>query len=327
MLKPAGVEPPKKQTKITDTFPPRSAPPPTRPSIVLSLLHHMLTSMLKAATATVLAPALVKVSNAALAANPQYAHIRVSAAKWTPKGNLVVFAGPSVSHDVLYSAAPLINSAVSEALPEDPRISAHLNIKWGKVLINLVPTGVVEGHPTAHLPATCWQVLLDNNPSLHHLKVCQLPSWVRRPSLFQPGLSSSLVFAFEDPDGTIALTLVKACNLYAFGAQCRVKRWKNPPPSPAKRNDKTFVAKACAAWASASWQLGLEELASTMPVSVTQLTALQGAVTALMSEDKTSPSAASSSKRNPPIPSPPSRHKKCACPCVPWNVVGDIPDT
>ena len=170
---------------------------------MLSLLYHMLTLTLKAAAATVLAPALVKVSNTALATNLQYAHIRVSAAKWTPKGNLVIFAGPGVSRDALYSAAPLINSTVSEALPEDPRISAHLNVKWGKMLINLVPTGVVEGHPTVHLPATCWQVLLNNNPSLCHLKVCQLPSWVWCPSLFTPGLSLSLVFAFEDLDGTI----------------------------------------------------------------------------------------------------------------------------
>ena len=102
---------------------------------MLSLLHHTLTLTLKAAAAMVLAPALVKVSNTTLATNPQYAHVRVSAAKWMPKGNLVIFAGPGVSRDTLYSAAPLINSAVSEALLEDPCISACLNVKWGKVLI------------------------------------------------------------------------------------------------------------------------------------------------------------------------------------------------
>ena len=192
---------------------------------MLSLLHHMLTLTLKATAAMVLAPALVKVSNAALATNPQYAHVRMSAAKWTPKGNLVIFAGPGISRNALYSTAPLINSAVSEALPEDPCISAHLNVKWGKVLINSVPTSVVEGHPTVHSPATCWQVLLDNNPTLfHHLKVCQLPSWVRWPSLFQPGSSLSLVFFFKNPDRTIAPTLIKAHHMYTFGAQCHIKR-------------------------------------------------------------------------------------------------------
>jgi len=255
MLKPVGMELPKKQTKITDTFPPQSNPPLTRPSIVLSLMHHMLTSMLKATTALVLAPALVEVSNTALAATLQYAHIRVSTAKWMPKGNLVIFAGPSVSCDMLYSAAPLINSAVGEALPEDPCISARLNVKWGKVLINSVPTSIIEGHPTAHSPATCWQVLLDNNPSLfRHLKVCQLPSWVQQPSLFKPGSTLSLVFSFEDPDGTITLTLIKARNVYAFRAQCCVKWWKNPPPSPAKCQEQASTEKARAACTSASHQ-------------------------------------------------------------------------
>jgi len=304
-LKPVGVELPKKQTKITDSFPPQSTPPPMRPSIVLSLMHHTLTSTLKAAAASVLAPALVEVSNAALTTTPQYTHVRVSAAKWTPKGNLVVFAGPGVSRDALYSAAHIINSAVSEALPEDPHISARLNVKWGKVLINSVPTSVVEGHPTVHSPAMCWQVLLDNNPSLFcHLKVCQLPSWVRRPSLFQLGSSLSLVFSFEDPDGTIAPTLLKACNVYAFRAQCHVKRWKNPPPSPAKRQEQGFAERAHAAHASASRQ-GLQS-ASSMPVSVAQFAALKGTVNALTSEDKTKPSAASSSKRSLPRSLPPS---------------------
>ena len=304
-LKPIGVEPPKKQTTITDTFPPRSTPPLMRPSIVLSLMHYMLTSTLKAAAAMVLAPALVEVSNTALATTPQYAHIRVSAAKWTPKGNLVVFAGPGVSHNALFSAAHTINSAISKALPEDPHISTRLNVKWGKVLINSVPTSVIEGHPTAHSPATCWQVLLDNNPTLfRHLKVCQLPSWVRCPSLFKPGSSSSLVFSFEDPDGTIGLTLIKACNVYAFGAQCRVKRWKNPPPSPTKRQEQDFAERACAACASASRQ-GLQSV-SSMPVSVAQMAALTGAVNALTSEDTSKPSAASTSKWTSPHSLPPS---------------------
>ena len=273
---------------------------------MLSLIYHMLTSTLKATTATVLVPALVEVSNAALAATPQYAHVRVSAAKWTPKGNLVIFAGPGVSCDALYSATHIINSAVSKALPEDPCISACLNVKWGKVLINSVPTGVVEGHPTTHSPATCWQVLLDNNPSLFcHLKVCQLPSWVWWPSLFQLGSSLSLVFSFEDPDGTIALTLIKARNVYSFGAQCRIKRWKNPPPSPAKRQEQGFAKRARAACASASRQ-GLQSV-SSMPVSVTQMAALTGAVNALMSEDTLKPSAASTSKWTlPHSSSPPS---------------------
>ena len=178
------------------------------------------------------APALVEAMNCDLAASPTHASVRVSAAKWTPKGNLVVFAGPGVSRKTLFLALPLLTQSVSRALPDDPAISSRLNVKWGKVLINSVPTGVVEGYPHAHLPATCWQVLIDNNPSLHPLKVCQLPSWVRRPSLFKPGSQSSLVLAYEDPDGSVTQSILAQRYLYAFGAQCKVVKWRQAPPPP-----------------------------------------------------------------------------------------------
>jgi len=235
--KPGGVEPPRQQQKITQHFqtaprPGKPPPPPVRPSVVLSLTHHTLTSTLQSHADSVVAPALVDAMNRALSSSPTHASVRVSAAKWTPKGNLVVFGGPGVSRDTLFHALPLLTSAVSRALPEDPAISSRLNVKWGKVLINSVPTGIVEGHPHAHQSATCWQVLIDNNPSLHNLRVCQLPSWVRQPSLFQPGSQSSLVLAFEDPDGSITQSLLSQRHLYAFGAQCKVKKWRQPPPSP-----------------------------------------------------------------------------------------------
>ena len=83
-----------------------------------------------------------------------------------------------------------------------------------------------------HSPPTCWQVLIDNNPSLRHLKVCQLPSWVHRPSLFKPRSQSSLVLAFEDPDGMIAPSLICVHYVDAFGAQCWVMAWRQPPPLP-----------------------------------------------------------------------------------------------
>ena len=117
---------------------------------MLSLTHHTLISTLQSHVDSVVAPALVDVMNHALSALPTHAGVQVSTAKWTPKGNLVVFAGPGILQETLFNALPILTSAVGQALLEDPTISLCLNIKWGKVLINLAPTGIIEGHPHAH---------------------------------------------------------------------------------------------------------------------------------------------------------------------------------
>ena len=196
---------------------------------MLSLTNHILTSMLQSYADFVIAPVLIEAMNCDLATSPTHASVRVSTAKWMPKGNLVIFAGPSVSHETLFLALSLLTQSVSWALLDDLAISSCLNVKWGKVLINLVPTGVIEGYPHTHLPATCWQVLIDNNPSLHPLKVCQLPSWVRCPSLFKPGLQSSLVLAYKDPDGSVMQSILAQHHLYTFRAQCKVVKWRQAP--------------------------------------------------------------------------------------------------
>jgi len=52
---------------------------------------------------------------------------------------------------------------------------------------------------------------LDNNPLYKALKVTQMPSWVRKPSTYNPTqLSSSRIVAFKDPNGMIAYNLIRA---------------------------------------------------------------------------------------------------------------------
>ena len=228
---PKGAGKAKAQTSATPTKP---TPPPIRPRLVLSLAGHTLDTTLKT-QAGILAPGLVGTCNDALASVPTFASVRVSACRWTPKGNLVVFAGPDTSREQLFAASHLLTSAVAASLPDaSARVHSRLNVRWGKVLVNGVPTGVTEGSP-AHSPSACLQDLLENNPSLRPLKVTQLPSWVRAPRLFQPGSSSSLVFAFEDPDNTIASSLIAARHLFCFGARAVVRRWRQPPPSKRQR--------------------------------------------------------------------------------------------
>jgi len=305
-----------------------NAPPPARPSLVLSLTHHTLSSTLRAKAA--LAPlVLVAACNAALSADPVHANVRVSAAKWTPKGNLVVFAGPGVSRDALFATSHILTSAVSRVLPEDLAISSRLNVKWGKVLINSVPTGVSEGCPTSHSPAACWQELIANNPSLRHLKVCQLPSWVRRPSLYQPGSQSSLAFSFEDPDGSIGPSLIRAHHVYAFGSQCRVSRWRYPPPSPAKREAAEFAKKAWNARSTRESAAGSSRPSAPPPVSVTQLAAVQstailrdGDMSALLDHAAV---LVNSSKRAPTSSPPTARSRKRAAQCKRQSHAGLAP--
>ena len=76
--------------------------------------------------------------------------------------------GPS--RDQLSAASHLLTSAVAASLPDvSARISSRLNVRWGKVLVNGVPTGVLDDSPAAHSPSACLQDLLENNPSLRPL--------------------------------------------------------------------------------------------------------------------------------------------------------------
>ena len=134
--KPSGAEPPHQQSKITQHFQPTATtklakppPPPARPSVVLSLTNHTLTLMLQSHADSVVVPALVEAMNRDLAASPTHTSVRVSAAKWMPKGNLVIFAGPGVSRETLFLALPLLTQSVSWALPDDLAISSRLNVK------------------------------------------------------------------------------------------------------------------------------------------------------------------------------------------------------
>jgi hypothetical protein len=75
---------------------------------------------------------------------------------------------------------------------------------------------------------------VDDGDGAIFARVTQLPSWVKKPSLYQPH-SSSLVVSFEDPDGTSLSSLLAARHLFGFGAQLTVRKWRQPPPSQSKR--------------------------------------------------------------------------------------------
>ena len=202
--------------------------PPARASLVISLSHSTASIHLRAQAS--MAPAhLVMLCNEALSKAPRHANVRLSAARWTPKGNLVIVGGPATSLAQLKDATHLITNTIQSTLPEPTTsLASRANVKWSKLLINGVPTGVSEGSQ-AYSPAECQRALTLDNPTFGRLTITQLPSWVCPPSSYTPGVYSSLVVAFEDPDGSLASGIVASKWLYLFGAQATVKRWKQKP--------------------------------------------------------------------------------------------------
>ena len=248
---PSGHPPPQTQ-KATYAAATAAAPPnppkPPRASLVISLPDTTSAASLLAQSST-RADMMAMLCSETLTAQPQYADVRVSTAKWTPKGNLVVFGGPDTQQDRLLAASHILTSTISARLsvPGSSRILAHANIKWSKVLINSMPLfgagPATSPSPSAALHAS----LVDNNPSYKALKITQMPSWVRAPATYQPSQEkSSLVVVFEDPDGSIARDLIKAKSLFVFGAQATVKKWKYKAPHPNQRVRRMVNARLAA---------------------------------------------------------------------------------
>ena len=172
-----------------------------------------------------------------LATQPAYANIQVSAARWSPAGNLVIFAGPDTSQDQLLSTAHIITSTILSQLTPVDAFSSHLtvraNIKWSKVLINAMPLQCPGSAPRVATSMVLHALLTDNNPSYKALRITQLPSWVKAPATYNiagPKTKLSLIVAFEDPDSSLAWSLIKAKSLFVFGVQAMVKKWKYKAP-------------------------------------------------------------------------------------------------
>ena len=169
-------------------------------------IHKTISSATLREFANTKAPVLVAACNKALGSEARYTNIQVSAAKWSPAGNLVVFSGPETTSTQLTATHHIIVSTIEGALPSPISLSSHPNIKWSKLLINVVPTGVTSDTP-AHSQEACHQALLCDNPSYCQLRVTQLPSWVHKPDGYLAN-SSSLVIAFEDPNGSTLSSLL-----------------------------------------------------------------------------------------------------------------------
>ncbi|KAH9160165.1 hypothetical protein EDB89DRAFT_2082377 [Lactarius sanguifluus] len=237
---PPAPKPPKAKPAAPAQAPPKTpnplAPPsfssiaktPARPSLVISKLRSAEGAQ---ALAVRHSPAAIcSHLNAALGPSPH--QVSLSAARWTAKNNLVVVAGPDTTAHHLASASHFITTALGAFLSHDPSspipIASRENVRWSRLLINGLPTGV-SATCGAFTPTEYHDSLMIDNPVYRSLRFTQLPSWVRRPDSYQPGSLSSLVVAFEDPDGSTLRSLLASRSLYAFGSTGNLKRWKSKP--------------------------------------------------------------------------------------------------
>lgn len=170
-------------------------------------------------------------------AQSAHSQVHVSAARWTARGNLVLWGGPNNTLALLSSALGYISKALFDTFsasafssPDSPP-QIRPNVRWSKLLINRVPTGKSSDHEV-FTPEECHQALLTENPSYASLSITQRPSWVRSPSLYKDGAVSSLSLSFEDPDGSRAQALIASRTLFIFGSVAVVKKWKQKPPPP-----------------------------------------------------------------------------------------------
>ena len=155
--------------------------------------------------------------------NSGLVNVQLSAARYTKQGNLVLTAHHATIQSQFQQAIPLIKILVKQfysqantPIPED--ITARPNVKWSKILINSVPVGISDSRGP-WTPNECNLALVAHNPFYASLTITQKPSWVRPPSTLKQGTLSSLVVAFEDPDGSARRTLLSSRQLFLLGTR------------------------------------------------------------------------------------------------------------
>jgi hypothetical protein len=169
--------------------------------------------------------------------------------RYNKKGNLILTAHHTTTQAQLNSVADEVKHYIelfsdTSGAPTSHPITARPNVKWSKILINSVPVGCHETRGP-YTPEECHSSLVAHNPSYASLTVTQKPSWVHPPSTFTPeSTRSSLVVAFEDPDGSARRSLLSSKQLYLLGTRAKVTRWKEKPHTPSNIIQQTESQEA-----------------------------------------------------------------------------------
>ncbi|KAF8272270.1 hypothetical protein EI94DRAFT_1697612 [Lactarius quietus] len=137
---------------------------------------------------------------------------------------------PSAPNARAKGKIPTPTFASAAALPPHPSIVVSLrNLIWNKGRPS--PANLCAGingalKALARMPDECHAALVLDNPSYAALNISQKPSWVHDPNSYPEGAVSSLVVAFNDPDGSLARDLLTKRALYAFGHCTTLRKWK-----------------------------------------------------------------------------------------------------
>ncbi|KAI9459381.1 hypothetical protein F5148DRAFT_1369317 [Russula earlei] len=225
-------------SNTTPTYAAKASLPP-RPSAVMKTSAYTWPASLHPNPADICAT----INSALRSTNNNQVH--VSAARWTQKGNLVIWGGPNTTAHNLMTSLPAISEALQASLsvnsisaPQEPP-PVRPNVKWSKLTINAAPTGKTNTRE-AYTPQECHQALLAENPTYATLTITQPPSWVRPPSTYAPGVHSSLSVSFEDPDGTKAQALLRLRTLHMLGHVVTLKCWRSNPPKNINKKHPTL---------------------------------------------------------------------------------------
>jgi hypothetical protein len=157
--------------------------------------------------------------------------VHVSATRWTAKGNLIITGGHMTTVQQLQLASPLIFKAFNDAYSGTvtPFTPPHTraSIKWSKILINGLPTGVSDSKG-AFTPDECNSALATENPLYAPLIIAKTLMGQASP-FSHCWLVIIPRCAFEDLNGSKARTLLGAKYLYAFGTRALLRKWKQRP--------------------------------------------------------------------------------------------------
>ncbi|CUA75631.1 Muscle M-line assembly protein unc-89 [Rhizoctonia solani] len=159
--------------------------------------------------------------NSRLSRTPSAKGLQVLGSHWNPSGNIILTFPSNTSDELVAEHIHIIR----DALNLSPNLTISRDVPWSKLMLSSVFARDFSDDPV-YSNEMLHEALI-RNTAITNLKITQKPRWVRPPQEIK-GFRSSIVFAFEDPDGSIAKSLLRA-QIFMFGSPVRVKRWVDKP--------------------------------------------------------------------------------------------------